>query len=417
MSEDVTLKYQYASRLTDYSSEYGTEGSSTYDASNVTGTPGSYINGSTYGDHVSSLVFRTYGKYWNALPFHKHYRPIGHQPSWFQASDFIELEFDIPVYPTDVRVYETFCPGGLVRILISDLGTEIPEGTPHLSSWKVLWSGASFKGEHLYTIATSKLPKLNKNSIATCRLRLEFDDKLAEYYHELDAVELVGHPWTKGITASEYLMKRIKKAVSVSIPTKMLKSLKIGDKEAEKQDKNLAEAATQFCDPEPKVNYFDILPSEVIEIIISHVGDFRHRAEVARVCQFFQKMVTDRTAVKELNFKPYYTKINGETFVNLTSNYSHAITKLDLSWTGFNHGSINEKVAVEGLKGLPNLLELKCRNCHSFVHDEFLMCLATHCKKLKVIYYLLNISLSCTPPISYHLAICPLIPNFKFLNN
>ena len=387
MSEDVTLKCQYAAQLTDYSSEYGTLGSNTYEASNVLGSPSSYnINGSTYGDHVSSLVFRTYGEYWNILPFNKHYRPIGHQPDWFPASDFIELQFDDPVYPTDIRVYETFCPGGLVRILISDLGTEIPESTPHLARWKVIWSDSSFEGDHLYTVATPKLPKHSSNSIATSRIRLEFNDKLAEYYHELDAVELVGHPWTKGIKASGYLMKRIKKAVSVSIPTEMLKSLKIEDKNDSKPEKeeNKSNPEPLDLDSEPKINYFDWLPDEMIKMIISYVGDLRYRAQVARVCQLFYKIVTDRTAVKELNLKPYYSKINGDALVNLTSMYSCAITKLDLSWTGFKYGSINLNVAVESVKNLPNLLELKCRNCSSFVKDEFLTCLATNCQKLKV---------------------------------
>ena len=385
MSADVTLRCQYASCLTDYSSEYGTQGSSTYDASNVLGAPGSYINGSTYGDHVSSLVFRTYGHYWNILPFHKQYPPVGHQPDWFAASDFIELQFDEAVYPTDIRVYETFCPGGLVRILISDLGTEIPEGTPHLSRWKLLWSGSSFKGEHIYTVATPKLPKHNKNSFATRRLRLEFNDKLAEYYHELDAVELVGHPWTRGIKASEYLKKRIKKAVSVSVPTDLLKNLKIDVvKQVPQQKTDVEPNGAQSDEPEIKVNYFDKLPHELIEIIIGYVKDLGHRAQVARVCSLFHKIVTDETAIKELNLKPFYTKITGDALFKITSCYSLAITKLDLSWIGYEHGRINGKLAIEGIKSLSNLEELRCRNCHSFVHDRFLSYLPVHCPKLKV---------------------------------
>lgn len=390
-------KDQYVSELSDYSSSYGMIGNKTYDVRNIVGAPGSYGNGShdsIYGDHVSSLVFRTYGNYWNLLPFHKQYRPIGYQPHWFQASDFIELEFAQPVYPTKLQLYETFCPGGLTRVLISDLGTEIPKGTPHLSTWKVIWTQPSFVGRHLYSVAMPDLPKHNKSSIATYRVRLEFDDKLAEYYHELDGVKLFGYPWRDGIAASEYLLKRIKKMVSVSVPTEMLKNLKLESSDTNR--KELEELKPKTDAVSEKENEFDKLPLEVIQIILDFVVDMGQRAQVSQVNKLFHRVVTNPTAIKELNLQPYYAKISKETLINLSSIHGPSITKLDLSWTGYTHSCVTSKVAAESLEFLPNLLELKCRNCHSFVNDEFLTSLSTNCLKLKVMIFntdLLNLHL------------------------
>ena len=105
-------------------------------------------------------MFRTYGPWWDRLPSSKAYPAIGTTPKWFKSVDFIDLEFDVAVYPTKVYLYETFCPGALVRILVSDLGTEIPAGTAHLSRWKTIWKGGPVTKADKYNIFIPKVRKI-----------------------------------------------------------------------------------------------------------------------------------------------------------------------------------------------------------------------------------------------------------------
>ncbi|KAL5260015.1 hypothetical protein ACHWQZ_G010210 [Mnemiopsis leidyi] len=183
----------------------------------------------------------------------------------------------------------------------------------------------------------------------------------------------------------------------------MLKNLKIDSKQVPKQKTNDELIVAKSDDSEMKINQFENLPHELIGMIIGYIRDLRDRAQVARVCALFHKIVTDETAIKELNLKPFYTKITGDALINITACYSLAITKLDLSWTGFEHSSINSQSAIEGIKSLSNLEELRCRNCQSFVHDKFLSILAAHCPNLKLLdlFRCNNFSLSSLKPLKH----------------
>eukprot|EP00116_Pleurobrachia_bachei_P007505 sb/3467767/ len=221
---------QYVSELNYYSSEYGFMSTNCYSADNCIGES-THCN---YGDFTRSVVFRTYGDHWTKLPYFRSFPPIGHTPDWFRGTDFIDVSFREPVYPVGLSLWQTLCPGALVRVLASDHGTVM--SSKHLSRWRVLWSSKEKADPHQHSIAKISFPKLNKKSFRTNRLRLEFNSSLAEYYFEFDAVNLEGYKSLqvdkeKAAFSVRFFQQFLAqyRCCSVTIPVKELEKLKLTD--------------------------------------------------------------------------------------------------------------------------------------------------------------------------------------------
>lgn len=107
---------QYAKEVLDFSSHYGSENSMSYTMWNLAGAPNVYPSS---GDFTQTAVFRTYGHWWQQCPSAP--APYRRTPSSFHSTDFLELAFEEPVYPTAVEVLETYHPGAVVQILACSL--------------------------------------------------------------------------------------------------------------------------------------------------------------------------------------------------------------------------------------------------------------------------------------------------------
>ena len=371
----------YATALRDYSSEYGIANGRTYDASNITGHPS---NLHSYGDHVSSLVFRTYGQYWKCLPYHKEYKLTPRSDTNYEPSDFIEVEFPQPVHPTGIKLFETFCPGGLVRVLVCNHLCE-GKGLPLADvTWHVVWKKKPVKEAHVYMITDVEFSKPVQIPEGTRIVRLEFNDSFAEYYHELDAVAIVGELSQNDESKSNFFSKL---ADSIS---DTFKGLSVNTNPVPKSElshgleEQIVVGSNDGLYGECRI--LD-LPLELIRMILRHITDLNHLFEVALVCRTLYKIVYDPFLIQDLNLKPYYSTLKGPHLKRLTENYS--LLKLDLSWTGIC-SYITAEEASESVKNIgPELQTLVCRNARTFMGDLFLNSLASTCQNLTVSLFLI----------------------------
>ena len=359
---------QYAYKLISYSSQYGTENSA-YSMKKIEGAPASLY---VCGDHSSSTVFRTYGKWWSLLPYHREYQDIGNTPKWFISKDFFVVELETPIYLTEIKLYETFSPGSLVRILVSDYKTEIP--TKSLSKWKTIWRGKPKEvSPQQYRIYIPKIPKHSKRSIAVKYIRFEFNDSLCEYYHELDGVKFCGYQYTKGKKASDYLKKRIFSSVKVSVPRKMLENLKLEDKPEPPKP------VEEVKKPELP-NYFSGLPDEIVSVILDYITELTDLYQTRLVCSKFNETIVS-SFVSQLNLQPFYKSIKTSHLDHLFQRYP-SLEKLNLSWCGISN-YITSAALESSFQHLNQLTHLSIRNC-PFIDDNALSLISTHCFKLKV---------------------------------
>ncbi|WAQ94309.1 FBXL4-like protein [Mya arenaria] len=73
-----------ALEVSDFSSQYGSETSISYTASNLAGRGNVYPN---YGDFTQACVFRTYGDWWDRAPSGR--QRFARTPEWFTSQDYI----------------------------------------------------------------------------------------------------------------------------------------------------------------------------------------------------------------------------------------------------------------------------------------------------------------------------------------
>jgi hypothetical protein len=108
--------------------------------------------------------------------------------------EWIELDYENPVVPSEIRVYETNAPGALVRASVFDAsGQEISA-----------WSGADPAAPNPQGIFVATLPV--HAGIATSRIRLELNSPRVAGWNEIDAVGLVDQQgnmqWATDVRAS-----------------------------------------------------------------------------------------------------------------------------------------------------------------------------------------------------------------------
>ncbi|ELT87655.1 hypothetical protein CAPTEDRAFT_180630, partial [Capitella teleta] len=344
MESEVKIYQQWAKDVGDYSSQYGSEASMSYTASNITGPSSIYP---ICGDFAQAAVLRTYGTWWESAPSAR--KQIKRTPRNFTSKDFIELWFEREVFPTKVEIFETYNPGAVVRILACDNqsknfnGNGASEKKQLNVRWFVLWEGfpEAVDGSRCFS------PNLIRCPFSTDILRIEFNSSLCGYYTGLDAV-------------------RLKEQIE-SI-TETLTKLHL-------QDINGLSAALDISDN----GYFDLLPGEVIQEILSFL-DLPSLCRLATVSHLLYKHCCDPLQFKELNLQPYWTRVNDYMLTHLSCRCRH-LQKLDLSWCG-----AFRSITAEGFTRLVltcniHLKNLRLANC-SFVNNDVIKAICKSCPNI-----------------------------------
>ncbi|XP_075354560.1 F-box/LRR-repeat protein 4 isoform X4 [Mycteria americana] len=388
---------QHAKEVLDFSSHYGSENSMSYTMWNLAGIPNVYPSS---GDFTQTAVFRTYGTWWDRCPSAR--LPFKRTPPTFCSQDYVELAFEDPVYPTAVHVLETYHPGAVVRILAcsanpysqnppAEVVCIVQSGTitihmemrpktearnsrtkedccrPPILLWEVLWSEAPAKVNGPQ--ARQFTPCIKQINFPTNLIRLEVNSSLLDYYTELDAVVLHG----------------VKERPVLSLKTSMIDMNDIDeDEDEEKYGCGMDTLNKQFSIVTlrewPTNGYFDKLPYELIQLILSHltVPDL---CRLAQTCKLLYQHCCDPLQYIHLSLQPYWARINDTSLEYLQSRCT-LIQWLNLSWTG-NRGAISVSGFSRFLKVCGSELVRLELSCGHFLNETCLEVITEMCPNLQ----------------------------------
>lgn len=340
---------QYAKEVKDFSSQYGSEGSISYTALNVVGEPTIYPK---FGDYTQAYLLRTYGTWWlNSAAYQKSF-PYCIPKDEVISQDFLEVRFKDKVYPLELKIYETYNPGAVVKIFAYSYGN---------AEWKTIWTGLPQIGQSHPRIFKVETKNVN---FATDLYRLEFHHKHLKYYWELDAILLVG----KSLLFSfQYILQSESFVVDTSSVTEMKEKIeKITLNE--KQENNFSNG------------YFDLLPNEVFNVILSYL-DLKSLCISARVSRLFYKHCYDSTLYTGLELKLYWNKVTSD-MLNGLKNRCSSLQYLNLSWCG-NKGRLSSTSFIQFLEYCGQFLKyLYLSNC-SFIDNDCMKAIADYCPSLQ----------------------------------
>ncbi|XP_040407513.1 F-box/LRR-repeat protein 4 isoform X2 [Cygnus olor] len=352
---------QYAKEVLDFSSHYGSENSMSYTMWNLAGIPNVYPSS---GDFTQTAVFRTYGTWWDHCPSAR--LPFKRTPTSFCSQDYVELAFEEQVYPTAVHILETYHPGAVVRILACS-ANPYSQNPPAEVRWEILWSEAPTKVSGPQ--ARQFTPCIKQINFPTNLIRVEVNSSLLDYYTELDAVVLHG----------------VKEKPVLSLKTSMIDMNDIDeDEDEEKYGCGMDTLNKQFSIVTlrewPTNGYFDKLPYELIQLILSHltVPDL---CRLAQTCKLLYQHCCDPLQYIHLSLQPYWARINDTSLEYLQSRCT-LIQWLNLSWTG-NRGAISVSGFSRFLKVCGSELVRLELSCGHFLNETCLEVITEMCPNLQ----------------------------------
>ncbi|XP_069462509.1 F-box/LRR-repeat protein 4 [Ambystoma mexicanum] len=352
---------QYAKEVLDFSSHYGSENSMSYTMWNLAGTPNVYPSS---GDFTQTAVFRTYGSWWERSPSAP--LPFNRTPSDFYSQEYVELAFEEPVYPTAIHILETYHPGAIVKILACSANPYCHNIHAEVR-WETMWSGQPTKMSSPQ--ARQFTPCIKEISFPTNLIRLEINSSLLEYYTELDAVELHG----------------VKERPMLSYKTTVIDMNDLDEDDFDENDGiGVDSLSRRFGNASlkewPNNGYFDKLPYELIQLILSHLT-LPDLCRLAQTCKLFNQHCCDPLQYIHLSLQPYWAKLNDNSLEYLQSRCT-LVQWLNLSWTG-NRGFISVSGFSRFLKLCGSELVRLDLACGHFLNESCLEIIAGTCPHLQ----------------------------------
>ncbi|KAL3831885.1 hypothetical protein ACJMK2_023582 [Sinanodonta woodiana] len=390
---------QFAKEVIDFSSQYGNETSISYTARNLAGGANIFPS---YGDFTQACVFRTYGPWWKKAPSAR--KPFERTPKTLLSDDYIEITFATKVYPIKLDIYETYNPGAIVRLLACDMnvGTDVDTGLS-VCQWVTLWQGRPEESTRQSRIFS---PPLKQCPFPTDVLRLELCHDLAPYYVDLDCVQL--HGTTEPVNnfscmrlhSEQFYVKDGDRDNVMSIMTGALKDLSLepNPKESNTENQYISKEMKQITRENETVKeemknlkqtnnsdsvsnngFFDLLPGEVIQIILSNM-DLSGLCNMAQTCSHLKRHCYDSLQYIELNLQPHWTQVTDTVLYSLMKRCSHLL-RLNLSWCK------NLLLTINGVDAFLQCCgsELTCLYLSTckFLNNDCLMSVVQYCPNLR----------------------------------
>ncbi|XP_059609480.1 F-box/LRR-repeat protein 4 [Phlebotomus argentipes] len=371
--EEVIIN-QYAQKVIDFSSQYGSDTSISYTAYNITGRPSKFPD---YGDFPETFAMRTYGPWWDIAP--STMREL--QPSNIQdipIHDFIVVEFEEFVIPHAISIYETYNPGAIVKIWAFFSTTD---------TWHCLWS--SYPDPDVEKWPRKFAPEIKRIPLPTKILRLEFNHVFLDYFTEIDGIELTGRkcdvrdvsdsatrrskkgPIQRKLESVQFKLRQIENH------TDILKDFLANDLGNFMKEAGLV--PEEIEDNTPQITLKD-LPCEILFKILSYL-DLVSIFRTAQVCRKLYDVATDPFLYQEINLKPYWHSACDELLATLTKRAT-LLKKLDLSWCGLFH-VITPSVFKEFVRNCcKNLTHLRLNSC-KFINAGCMEIVGSVCVNLR----------------------------------
>ena len=372
---------QFVSEVMDFSSQYGSDASISYTAHNIVGKPTKFPS---YGDFSQTFVMRDYGPWWRQCPSGAVFRtplpcPRANQ---VRGSNFIDVKFDLAVYPFRIHVYETYNPGGLASIWAGDCR----------GGWKLLWSKCQSSMSPIVNQPRQFSPPIQATDFSTKLLRLEFDADNLSYYTEIDAVCLLGtlDPISPGGRAAAMLPQTLSPLMTNIVSRKLHVLPRPRQCVAACADQLNPSALERFvreqerrmwC-PERNNGHFDMLPREVILKIFSFL-DTVSLVQVSATCTLLREVSRDPWLYSCADLRQVFHCATNDT-LSWLGGLAEKISRVDLSWCG-NYGSISPAHLSTFLSTVsPTLTHLNLDNCH-IATGQVLSVMANQCSKLTLL--------------------------------
>ncbi|EAT33396.1 AAEL014330-PA, partial [Aedes aegypti] len=372
---------QYAQDVVDFSSQYGSDTSISYTAFNVTGKPSKYPD---YGDFPETFAFRTYGPWWKLAPSaQREFSPQNFTEAPF-VDDYILLRFEEAVYPESIKVFETYNPGGIVRIWA------------YTEEWICLWD-ISEADESCTLIDRNKArvfaPPL---SIAPCQLATSVLHPAGRGSSGRTEVCALWCP--QGETSVESVDREGSHPEEARVgeissgcngesggdSPRFVQGLNQRQSSNEGQDESLAESDSRCETPNAETSYtiaeltLEQLPYEVLFKIMSFL-DLKSLYRCGRVCRTFNQIVAVNSLLySEVNLKPYWNCVSTALLNSLKKRCAYT-KKLDLSWCGtFNKLTATDFKDFLAVCG-SNLTHLRMDSCKFLSTGSCLESIGSHC--------------------------------------
>ncbi|XP_055371281.1 F-box/LRR-repeat protein 4 [Condylostylus longicornis] len=376
-SRDIIIE-QFAQDVIDFSSQYGSDYSISYTAFNITSRPSKFPD---YGDFPETFAMRTYGLWWDIAPS-KITEIRSQDLKRIPSQDFIVIQFEQYVIPHQLKVYETYNPGALIRIwALTEFG-----------KWICLWEG---KPDRVTTNkARTFCPSLKKISVPTRTIRLEFNHSFLEYFTEIDGVTLVGRKW-KMQSSSHYNLTKSKGKQKKGPILRKLESIKFRPCFKENNQDFLRDflindlekfikESELMPDEYDKDNKTQLglkdMPFEILIKIFSYL-DLVSLFRVGKVCKMLYEVSRDPLLYSEINLKPYWHLASSELLCTLAKR-STLLKKLDISWCGL-YGSISPIEFKKFIQQRGDSLTHLRLNCCKFLNASCMETVGIVCDNLR----------------------------------
>jgi hypothetical protein len=93
--------------------------------------------------------------------------------------EWLELRYAIPVFPDQIRIYETYYPGSIIRLEVVTAG----------SDYIVVWEDGPRTGEDCPHVLTIPVEGIEERVFG---VRITLDQSIIQSWNEIDAVQLIG---------------------------------------------------------------------------------------------------------------------------------------------------------------------------------------------------------------------------------
>lgn len=351
--------------------------------------PLSLLHFTRFRDFAETFAFRTYGSWWQSKTLKSRCEEFVPQDCpVLRADDFIVLQFEDYVFPSSIRIYETYNPGAVIRIWAYTLSEK----------WQSIWEASEdWFTEKYPPRARMFSPAIKRLQSPTRTIRLEFNHSRLEYFTEIDAVVLIGRKFTLKQAHYRNLLKRKQKSYKGPIQ-KRLEMVCFRPHIKGNQEKTIeeffkydfnkfvkeaglldAETASDTGSSSSDLTLND-LPYEVLFKILSFL-DLKSLFRVAQVCRNLYDIATDPLLYTEVNLKTYWHLTNSGLLKSLIKR-GRLMRKLDLSWCGlFNSvtaADFREFVRANGA----SLTHLRL-NCCKFLNASCIELIGFVCDNLK----------------------------------
>lgn len=219
-----------------------------------------------------------------------------------------------------------------------------------IDKWCLLYeAGSAWHSEKSIPRANMFLPNINKISLPTRVIKIEFNHSKLDYFTEIDAVVLVGKKYTMHQSQYKNLLKRkqnYKGPIQKRLEFQLVRFQPRNDQdraiqeffqydfnrfvqEAGLEDAEVAETEEGESLKQLTLN---ALPYEVLFKILSLL-DLRSLFRVAQVDRTLYDVATDPLLYTEVSLKSYWHVANNSVIQSLTKR-GRLMRKLDLSWCG-----------------------------------------------------------------------------------